>query len=106
MISILWKSQIVEGRDRPSQRGAKQYQELGNTVGLMFIICKPVFGLGKAVLFDSGLCVSKGVVELEARGVYGGALIKKRQYWPRNVPGDDIDKHFEGKEVGAVDFWR
>ena len=30
-------------------------------------------------------------------------LINKRRYWPMNVPGDDIDKHFEGKEVGEVD---
>ena len=30
--------------------------------------------------------------------MYGGALIKKRRYWP-----NDFDKHFEGKEVGAVD---
>ena len=36
--------------------------------------------------------------------MYGGALIKKQQYWPMNVTGDDIDKHFAGKEVGAFDF--
>ena len=35
--------------------------------------------------------------------MYGGALIKRRQYWTNNIPGDDIDKHFEGKEVGLVD---
>ena len=47
--------------------------------------------------------VAKEIVELEARGVYGGVLIKQRQYWPNNIPGNDIDKHFEGKEVGSVD---
>ena len=35
--------------------------------------------------------------------MYGESLIKKQRYWPRNVPGDDIDKHFEGKEVIVVD---
>ena len=54
-------------------------------------------------MFDSRFCVDKGIVELEDRGVHGGALIMKRRYWPRNVPGDDTDQHFEGKEVGAVD---
>ena len=54
-------------------------------------------------MFDSGFFVAKGIVELEARGMYGGLLINKRQYWPSNIPGNDIDKHFEGKEVGAVD---
>ena len=68
----------------------------------MLRMCKPIFGSGKAVVFDSRFCVANGIVELEARGMYGGALIKKRQYFPNNVPGDDIDNHFEGKEVGAV----
>ena len=40
---------------------------------------------------------------MEYIGVYGGALIKKQRYWPKNVPINDIDKHFEGKEVVAVD---
>ena len=30
-------------------------------------------------MFDSEFCVAKGIVGLEARGVYGGALIKKLQ---------------------------
>ena len=68
----------------------------------MLRMFKPIFGSGKAVVFDSGFCVAKGVVELEARGVYGWALIKKQQYWPNNVPGDDIDNNFEGKEVGVI----
>ena len=60
-------------------------------------MCKSIFCSGKAVVFDSGFYIAKGIVELEAKGVYGGALIKKRKYWPMNVPGDEIDKHFEGK---------
>ena len=78
LTSIYWRAQIVEGKYLPSQRGAKQHQELGKVVGLMLIICKSIFGSGKAVVFDSGFFVAKGVVELEARGVYGGSLIKKR----------------------------
>ena len=54
-------------------------------------------------MFYSGFCVSKGILEFESRFMYVGALIKKRQYWPNNVSGDEIDKHSEGKEVGAVD---
>ena len=55
-------------------------------------------------MFDSGFFVEKVIDELEARGVYGVVLIKKRQYWLRNVPDDNIDKQFEGKKMGAVDF--
>ena len=35
LTSILLRAHIVEGKDFPSQRGAKQHQELGNAVGLM-----------------------------------------------------------------------
>ena len=78
--SILWMSKFVEEKESPSQRGAKQHQKIVKTVGLVLRMCKPIFGSGKSVVFDSGFCVLKGVVELEARGVYGGALIKKRHY--------------------------
>ena len=101
--SIPWREKIVEGEYFPSQRGAKQHHELGNTVGLMLRMCKPIFGSGKSVIFGSVFFVAKGVVEFETRGVYEGAFIKKRRYWPNNVPGNDIDKKFEGKEVGEAD---
>ena len=60
---------------------------------LMLRMCKPIFGTVNDVVFDSEFCVAKGIVELEASG---GALIKKRWYWPNNVPGSDIYKKFEG----------
>ena len=64
-------------------------------------MCKPILGSVKYVVFGSGFCVAKGIVELEDRSVYGGFLIKKRLSCPRNVPGNDIYKHFERKEVGS-----
>ena len=33
--SILWRAQIVEGKDRPTQLGKKRWEELGKTVGLI-----------------------------------------------------------------------
>ena len=43
-----------------------------------------------------------GIVDMEqVQGVYGQALIKKRGcYWPRGVPGDEIDDHFKDKAIG------
>ena len=102
--SILWRAQIVEGKDRPPQLGPKEGAELGATVGLMLRMCQPIFGTGKAVVLDSGFCVAKGIVALEAKGVFAGALIKKRRYWPKGVPGALIDEHFENMEVGDVDM--
>ena len=52
---------------------------------------------------NSDLCVTKGLVELRKKGVFGAALIKKRRYWPENIKGDEIDAHFSSKEVGNVD---
>ena len=37
---------------------------------------------GKAVIMDCSFCVLKGLLEMRKRGVYGGALIKNRGYFP------------------------
>jgi hypothetical protein len=80
LTSILWRAQIVEGKDHPHQLGPrKEHAELGKAVGLMLRMCEPIYGKGKAVVLDSGFCVAKGIVALKAKGVYTGALIKKEQ---------------------------
>ena len=38
-------------------------------------------------------------------GVYAAALIKKRKYWPKGVPGDAIDEYFSDKDVTHVDIF-
>ena len=43
------------------------------------------------------------MIEVIKMGVYAGALIKKRRYWPKHVPGDLIDEYFKDKEVGETD---
>ena len=55
------------------------------------------------MILNSGFCVLEGVVELPKLGVFGGALIKQRRYWPKYIPSDKIDDHFKDKEVGGVD---
>ena len=37
-------------------------------------------------------------------GVYAAALIKKRKYWPKGVPGDAIDQYFSDNDVTYVDI--
>ena len=49
---------------------------------------------------DSGFCVTAGIFHLHELGVYGQALVKKHKYWPKDVPGDQIDWYFDGKELG------
>ena len=62
-----------------------------------------MYTTGKIVILDSGFCVLEGLIALRKVGVFAGALIKKRCYWPKYVPGDVIDDHFKDKHVGAVD---
>jgi hypothetical protein len=43
------------------------------------------------VILDSGFCVLQCLVELKKIGVFASAVIKKRRYWPKYVPGEQID---------------
>ena len=83
LTSILWRARTVEGRDFPGSLCQKEYNKLGETVSLTLRICRPIFGSGKAVVLNSGFFVAKGITEIEARGVYAAALIKKRSYRPK-----------------------
>ena len=102
LTSILWSAQIVEGKYRPTELGKNKWEELGKTVGLMLRICEPAFSSGKCVVIDSGFFVSKGITDLLEVGVYAAALIKKRKYWPKGVPGDSIDQYFGGSTVFSI----
>ena len=46
---------------------------------------------------DSGLCVTKGLVKLLNKVVFGAAPIKKRRYWLANIKGDAINANFSSK---------
>ena len=52
---------------------------------------------------DIGFYILRAILELEKRGVYASALIKKHKYWLKYIDGDSIDAYFEGKEVGSID---
>ena len=51
----------MEGKDRPSQLGAKKWSDLGMTVGVMLQICKLIFGKVKDVAIGSISFVVKGI---------------------------------------------
>ena len=65
---------------------------------------QPKFGSGTSIVMEIRLCMAKGVTQIQNRGVYGGSLIKKSQYWTNDVPGDEIDEHFKGSEVGHAEM--
>ena len=98
---IMYGIELVEGKDRPSQRGRDEYYEKGKTASLLLRLCKPLFATGKVVILDSGFCVLDAILALKQYGVYASAIIKKRRFWPKNVPADAIYNYFEAKDVGA-----
>ena len=102
---IMWGIDLVEGKDRPRALGQQQFDDMGSTVGLLLRMLTPIFHKGYVVILDSGFCVLKGIIELRKKGVFASALIKKRQYWPKFIRGDDIKAHFDNKEVGETDSW-
>ena len=102
---IMWGIELVERNDWPPELGQQQYENLGATVGLLLSLLVPIFHLGFVVIHDSGSCVLRGIIKLRKKGVFASALIKKQQYWPTYIRGDEIKAHFANKEVGDMDSW-
>jgi hypothetical protein len=94
--------EMVEGGDRPDELPEPEYSEHGKTAGLLLRLTKSLHNTAKYVVLDSGFCVLKAIVELKKVGVFAGALIKKRRYWPALDAGDAIDSYFDNKQVGDV----
>ena len=69
----------MEGKDRPIVMGKKELGEKGATAGLMVRVTK-----------DSGLCVLEGLISMVDKGILRLALIKKRRYWPKGFPAEEI----------------
>ena len=78
LTSIIFRMELVEGKDRPSQLPPLQYNDRGGkTVGLLLRMTRPIHNTGRLVILDSGFCVLKGLVELGKVGLFASALIKK-----------------------------
>jgi hypothetical protein len=95
----------MEGKAWPQDLDKPKCQQLGKTVGLILRMCEPTFGSGRVVMWDSGFCALKGIVELKKRGAHSSALTKKRRCGPKRVPGDAVKEHFDNKPVGSAGAW-
>ena len=58
--SIVWRSQIVEGKDRPTQLGPKKWEKLGNTVGLMIRMRDLIFQLVSVLCLTMDFVCQRG----------------------------------------------
>ena len=107
---VMWRVKLQEGKDRPKKEDkpwafpSPFEPRFSKTSVLMLEMTKPIHATGRVVTMDSGFCVTEGILALHEFGVFGQALIKKRgRYWPKGVPGDRIEAHFEGKELGYTE---
>ena len=66
---------IVEGKYRPRVMGKKEFEEKGSTAGLMVRTTKLLWGTGKVVFMESGLCVLEVLIPMFKKGVLGSELI-------------------------------
>ena len=74
----------------------------GKTIALLLTMCQSIRDSGRVVILDSGFCVVQGIIELLKIGVFAGAYIKKRRFWPRFVKGDAIDEKMAYEKVGTI----
>ena len=101
--SIIFAIELIEGKARPKELPFDPKTK--KTMCLLMRLCKSMYSAGKVVILDSGFCVLEALIELKKVGVFAGALIKKRRYWPKHVKGEMIDAHFSDARVGHVDSW-
>ena len=48
----------MEGRDRAKELGKMEFEDIGNTVGVLLRVCKPIWHSGTVVVLDSVINVS------------------------------------------------
>ena len=105
---IMFHMEIVEGKDKPTEgpHSTSQYSDLGKTAGLVRRMTKSIHGSGRVVILDSGFGFLPVVSALKATGLFATAVIKKRRYWPKGVPGAAILGHMQGKTVGTQQVYK
>ena len=96
---------LVEGKYRPKELGSPEFETVPeiSTMKLMWRMTKTLWGTGKTVIMESGFCVFKWLVGMYKRGVYDSAVVNKCRYWPSGINGNQINAHFEKKEIGEHD---
>ena len=68
--------------------GRKEFDEKGETVGLMVWMSNTSWITGKVVVINSGFCVMEGLILIYEQGVFGLSLINKQYHWPKGALED------------------
>jgi hypothetical protein len=75
------------GKDAPEDYVHQYEKEERKTSSLLARLTRSIWPSGKVVILDSGFCVLHALINLKKRGLYAGAVIKKRRYWPSYIQG-------------------
>ncbi len=77
------------------------FEEKSKTVSLMLQMSRNLWNTGKIVTMDSRFSVSKGILVMREKSVFGQSLVKPRgRRWPVLVPGKNIYEYFEDNSIG------
>jgi hypothetical protein len=103
MTHILFWMEMVEGKDRPPQLGPLQHVEAhGKLCGLVLRAAEGIKGSNRVIGMDSGFGVLAALPELRKRGLHGTIVMKKKKYWPKGLPGDQILEALRMQEIGTT----
>jgi hypothetical protein len=75
---IMYAIELVEGKDEPPQKPCYETNNNRKTIGLLLCLTKLIIGSGMAAILDSGLCFLQGLIELQKKGIFASALVKKQ----------------------------
>ena len=63
----------------------------GNSIGILQCLKNLLHTTVKVVFLERCLCIPQVLIELRKDGVFAAVVFKKRRYFPRNDPGQDIN---------------
>ncbi len=91
-------------KDIPKERPCLKPQfkdTITKTVALCVCMAKPLWGMKRVCLLDSGFGYMSTLPALEKKGVFGTTVFKQKQVgWPKGSDAQNVLHHMQGKEVG------
>lgn len=75
----------------PEHANKKKFSEYPATIATMLRLTEPWFNSGRTIIADSWFGSVNACTTLYKHGLYSILQLKKRRYWPRNIPHDITD---------------
>jgi hypothetical protein len=103
VLHVIFWIEIVEGKDRPSQLGPPLHVDHhGKLCGLVLRAAECIKGSNRVIGMDSGFGVLATLPELRKRGLHGTVVLKKKKFWAKGLPGNDILEALRMEDVGTT----